>query len=364
MKTSIDIRIVSRTSDYTAAQPLWQRITLLTILAYEAAGCLLGGALLISTPDGSSMQMPVEMLHGVFSSFMIPGIILFGLGVLNTWAFMNVLRRRSYDWFMSGLGMGGLLIWFIVEIIIIRELHWLHLMWGLPVLAGWIVTVPLIAMRHPTAAMHKGLLACGVLSSFWYIAINVIVPMLDDNYRIASTTVSELSAIGAPTRIPWVLLVTFYPLLFMAFGWGVISSARNNTKLRITGSLIILYCVSNLYWPPMHLRDVIASGGATLTDTLHITWAFVTLAFMSAMMIFGALAMSKRFRYFTIVIFAVFLTFGMLTSTESGAMSANLPTPHIGTWERVNIGAFMVWITVLAVTLLRREQVPVFRRQN
>lgn len=34
----------------------------------------------------------------------------------------------------------------------------------------------------------------------------------------------------------------------------------------------------------------------------------------------------------------------------------NLPTPFIGIWERINIGAFMLWIIVLSVLLLRREK--------
>jgi hypothetical protein len=52
----------------------------------------------------------------------------------------------------------------------------------------------------------KVLLACGILSSLLYAAMNVFVPMLWDGYTMASQTVSELSAIGAPTRTLWVRL--------------------------------------------------------------------------------------------------------------------------------------------------------------
>lgn len=37
---------------------------------------------------------------------------------------------------MTGLALGGLLIWFWVEIAILEQLHWLHAMWGLQVTAG------------------------------------------------------------------------------------------------------------------------------------------------------------------------------------------------------------------------------------
>ena len=129
-------------------QPRWQRIILLSILAYEAAGCLLGGGLLIAAPDGRYMDMPVEMMHGVFRDFLIPGIILFGLGILNTLAFITVFRRTSLDWFMAGLALGGLFIWFVVEIIILQELHWLHAMWGLPGFSGMGLGLPVICFKY------------------------------------------------------------------------------------------------------------------------------------------------------------------------------------------------------------------------
>jgi hypothetical protein len=62
----------------------------------------------------------------------------------------------------------------------------------------------------------KLLLACGILSPLLFVAMNVFVPRLFDGYSLASQTVSELSAIGAPTRPLWVWLGTVYCLLFAA----------------------------------------------------------------------------------------------------------------------------------------------------
>lgn len=339
-------------------QPSWQRIVLLSIIGYEAAGCLLGGGLLIASPDGRYMDMPVALMQGVFDDFLISGIILFGLGILNTLAFITVLRRTSSDWLMAGLALGGLFIWFVVEIIILQELHWLHAMWGLPVLLGWIVTIPLIVLRHDTAMMRKALLTCGILSSLWYVGINILVPMQYEGYSTVTLTVSELSAIGAPTRIIWVLLAMPYLLLLMAFGWGIYKSSGENRQLRIAGSLIIAYCILNFYWPPMHQREVIAAGGGTLTDNLHIVWAIMTLFFNMLLMGFGAAALGKRFRLYTIVTWVVFIVFGVLTFIESPGIEANLPTPHLGLWERINMGAFLLWVIVFAIALLRKINVP------
>lgn len=146
-------------------QAKWQRIILLLVLGYEAAGALLGGIFLVAAPDGRLMDMAVEVMHGVFHDFLIPGFILFGMGILNTVAFATVLLRERSDGFMACLALAGLLIWFVVEIIILQELNWSHLMWGLPVLIGCVMAMPLIILRNDTEKMKKALIKCGILSS-------------------------------------------------------------------------------------------------------------------------------------------------------------------------------------------------------
>jgi hypothetical protein len=165
-----------------------------------------------------------------------------------------------------------------------------------------------------------------------------------------------LSAIGAPTRILWVLLVMLYPFLFAAFGWGVWQSAGRNRSMRVAAVLIIVYSVLNFYWPPMHQRNVIAAGGGTLTDTLHIVWAMITLLFMMLIMGFGAYASDRSFRLYTVATWVVFIVFGILTGVESPGINNNSPTPHIGVWERINIAAFMLWVIVFAVVLLKTKK--------
>lgn len=337
-------------------QPPWQRIALLVILVYEAAGCLLGGALLVAAPDGRYMDMPVELMRGVFPDFLIPGLILFALGILNSFAIVAVVRRANADWLITGFALGGLFIWFVVEIAILQELHWLHLMWGYPVLIGWAVAIPLIVLRNDTAALRKALLTCGILSAVWYVAINVFVPARYEGYDLFSMTVSELSAIGAPTRIIWVLLAMPYPLLLLFFGWAVLGSAGGSRNLQIAGSLIIVYSVFNFYWPPMHQRQVIAAGGGTLTDSMHIAWAVMTLIFNMLLMGFGAAACNKPFRWYTVSTWIIFIVFGILTFIASPGIEANLPTPYIGLWERINIAVFLLWLILFAINILRKNK--------
>lgn len=199
---------------------------------------------------------------------------------------------------------------------------------------------------------RKILLCCGILSSLFYVGMNIFIPPMFEGYSSTSQTVSELSAIGAPTRTLWVSLAIVYIILFGAFSLGVRASAFGNHQLRITGTLLIIYVIINFYWPPMHLRG----NTPTITDTLHITWALITLSLMMLIMGFGAITLNKQFRIYTVITFIVFLFFGVLIGIESPNIPKNLPTPRIGLWERINIGAFMLWQIFFAIALLRKTK--------
>lgn len=197
--------------------------------------------------------------------------------------------------------------------------------------------------------LRRVLLACGILSSLLYATMLVVVPMRWDAYSSASQTVSELSAIGAPTRAPWTSFAILYTLLLAAFGWGVWRSAGASRPLRVVAGSLIVTAVFDPFWPPMHLRGAETS----LTDTMHIVFTMVWLLLTLLAIGFGASAFGERFRLYSIATLGIFVVFGALTGMDGPRIAADLPTPRIGIWERVNIGAYLVWIVVLAVTLLR-----------
>jgi hypothetical protein len=66
--------------------------------------------------------------------------------------------------------------------------------------------------------LRTTLLACGILSSILYVAMVVLIGARLDGYNWMSQTISELSAIGAPTRRPWVIAGALYTILITAFG--------------------------------------------------------------------------------------------------------------------------------------------------
>ena len=201
------------------------------------------------------------------------------------------------------------------------------------------------------ALVRKTLIVCGILSSLLYVAANVVVPMQFDGYSLVSQTVSELSAIDAPTRQFWLMLMVPYGLFLIAFGLGVWWTASGSRALRATGVLFITHGVIGYFWPPMHQRG----APLTVTDTMHIVFTLIVVPIMMLQIAFGAAALGKQFRIYSVVTFAAVIFFGILTGFDGPRIAADLPTPWVGVWERICIASYMLWVIVFAVALLRRE---------
>lgn len=206
--------------------------------------------------------------------------------------------------------------------------------------------------------LRKVLLFCGVLSSLLYVAMLIFVPVQYEGYSIVNQTISELSAIDAPTRPLWVPLGIVYTLLIAAFGWGIRQSAGGNRRLLIAGTLLAAYGIIGIGWvfAPMHRREVLAAGGGTISDTMHLVMGAVSNLFMMFSMGFAAAALGKRFRLYSIVTIITLLVFGILTGVNAADVNANRPTPLVGIWEIIMLGVFLLWVVVLAIILLRREK--------
>lgn len=206
--------------------------------------------------------------------------------------------------------------------------------------------------------IRKLLLFCGILSSVVYFGMNVFIPMYYEGYDSISQTVSELSAIDTPTRPLWMFWIIIDNLLLVAFGTGLWLSKAQHKYLRIIGILFILHAIFGLFWPPMHTREVLAAGGGTTSDILHIVWTAITVPLFLLEVGFGAAVFGKGFRLYSIGTILVIVLFGILTGLDSSEMEANLPTPLMGLWERINIAAYMIWVIVFAIKTIRMVNGP------
>jgi len=213
--------------------------------------------------------------------------------------------------------------------------------------------------RALTAA-RRPLLTCGIISTLLYVGADILAAMLYDGYSYASQAISELSAVGAPTRPLLSLTGTAYLLLVIAFGCGVLLAAGRKRTLRVVGILLIGYGLVGFAWrfAPMHQREVLAAGGGSQADIMHLVLSAIDILLYFLIIGFGGAAFGKRFRVYSIATILVVLVFGALTGLEGPRIAANLPTPWVGVWERIMLFSPMLWIAVLAALLLRIDQRP------
>jgi Protein of unknown function (DUF998) len=204
---------------------------------------------------------------------------------------------------------------------------------------------------------RKLLFGCGILSSLLYVAANLLGARRWSDYSLTSHTVSELSAIGAPSRPLVVPLLTTHGALVIPFGVGVWESAGRTRALRVTGALLVGLGASDLPAPlfPMHRREALARGERSRTDTMHIVLTSVNSVLIVLAIGFGSTAFGKRFRNYSIATISALVVTGGLTATQASRVEANLPTPWAGVTERITIGGYLLWQVVLALALLRTQ---------
>ncbi len=202
-------------------------------------------------------------------------------------------------------------------------------------------------------ALGEVLLGWGALSSLLYVAADVLGAVRHEGYDLASRTISELSAVGAPTRMIAVSLALAYDVLVIGFGVAVWECARGKRALRVTGALLVAFGAIGFAAPffPMHARGAPPS----LTDAMHVALTSLNVLLILLQLAFGSAAFGRRFRLYSIATFAVVLAFGALAGLDGPRIAAGQPTPWVGVTERVCVGAYLLWVAVLDLALLRSE---------
>lgn len=204
------------------------------------------------------------------------------------------------------------------------------------------------------AGIPDFLLVCGIVAPLLYIGSDIAAAARFAGYSYADQTISELMAIGAPTRPFLITLFVPWNLLVMAFGAGAWASAGQKRAQRVAGILLLAYgCVSLAgLFSPMHLRG----GAGSATDVMHILLTMGIVLFALLYIGFGAFTSGKWFRLYSIVTIVIMLVFGGLAGSEGARIAANLPTPWVGVFERVSVYSSMLWMLAFALMLLRREK--------
>lgn len=202
--------------------------------------------------------------------------------------------------------------------------------------------------------VRRSLLFCGVLSSLLYAVADTLAGLRWEGYSFRDQAISELGAIGAPSRPLFAALLIPAYLLLVAFGMGVWQSAEGRRGLRVAAGLLIAFGVLALtvgQFVPMRPRGT-EQG---LAGALHLIEGGVAMLMVLAAMGFAATALGRHFRLYTIATIAMMLVFGAWSGMEAPRIEAGLTTPWVGVKERIFWYAYQLWFIVLAFTLLRQR---------
>ena len=108
------------------------RIISIFLLLLVAVNALAAGYLFIVDPSGSRLGITISWLkHSPFQDFLIPGMVLFMVnGVFNLVA--ALFATFKWDHYARLIAFQGMILtgWIIVQMIFMRDIHFLHVLLG------------------------------------------------------------------------------------------------------------------------------------------------------------------------------------------------------------------------------------------
>lgn len=145
------------------------RNVLIFLLGFLGLGALGGGGVLIISPTGELIGMPLSMLApSPFHSFLVPGILLFVvLGIFPLLLITALISRRLsplaerfnlfrdmiWQWTFCIYIAFALIVWIQVEMVLLNAVHWLH-----TVYMFYAIAILLTALLPGVRSQYKKLL--------------------------------------------------------------------------------------------------------------------------------------------------------------------------------------------------------------
>lgn len=202
--------------------------------------------------------------------------------------------------------------------------------------------------------MKRLMLLCGVFAPLLYAVADALAGLYWGDYSFRDQTISELGAIGAPSRFLFTLLLIPTYLLLLVFGVGVWRMAGGNRRLRMAAGLLIAFGVIAITIGPfvsMQMRE----NEQGLTGALHLIEGGIEMLILFAAMGFAAGSLGRGFRLYTIITIILVLIFGAWSGMDAPDVEAGLPTPWLGVKERIFWYTYQLWFAVLALRLLQQR---------
>lgn len=196
----------------------------------------------------------------------------------------------------------------------------------------------------------------GMIAVAGYVGATVLGGVLDPEYSHLRDAISTLTAAGAPDRVLLGALYVGYNLLLAGFALAVYRSSAGGRLLLAATVLFALGSVSGIGQVTAFPQD---APGSPLTGpgTMHLVLAGVSslVTVACAVLYWRGFRTDPVWRPMSRVSLAAAIV--ILASAPGAVVTVGGPVQ--GLFERVTIGAFMVWIIVLSAHALRRQAAPV-----
>jgi hypothetical protein len=197
--------------------------------------------------------------------------------------------------------------------------------------------------------LRRRLLAGGIAASLLAAGTDVLAGKLWAGYDFFAQSISELAAVGAPTRLLVVPLNLTCDALMIAFGIGVWTAAGESRAQRVTASMVIGNVVVSVAWAffPMHVGEP--------PSPANVAVGAVSMVLFVLAICCGAVAYRGFFRLYSIATLLAYIVLTILGLLAGRAAPADGPG-SIGVQERTMALGYLLWVVALAVTLRRADK--------
>jgi hypothetical protein len=195
---------------------------------------------------------------------------------------------------------------------------------------------------------QTALLALGLLASLVKVASDLFAGIRWNGYSFKSQSISELGAIGSPTRSIVVPFELAYDLLMTAFGIGLWQVAEGSPFLRVAAALVIANALISLVvilFFPMRLGS---TDKPPISSTHLVLMATSVLCFLLAILL-GGVAQGGWFLFFSLSIPFLYMVLAVARTIILGPRKQLDPRSTIGAQERTMAAGYLLWVAVLSL---------------
>jgi hypothetical membrane protein len=196
----------------------------------------------------------------------------------------------------------------------------------------------------------------GILAVVIYVFTTILGAAIRPGYNHYVNAISELTSPGSPNLLLMNILFSIYNLLMLLFGAGLFffPSPVRNWKIRTAGALLFII---GLFGALMYFFPMDARGTAeTFQGTIHWVLAgILSLSTFTAALFYG-IGISNIKKYKRIHVFSLAMAILIFFSGGFTAVGAQQKIPFFGLIERITIGSFLLWVMVLAISILKQKR--------